>query len=188
MDSCPPGAERYCKYFLRNKVEPITFYIVIAIGVLTVPPAVRVFGAEKDIYYREAATGISRLAYFTGKVIAESPKLAILAFAFAAPVLAIAPLRSPAGLFYLAVLVEMWLISAMSYILSGIFTSTDAANLFGVNTAVIACLFSGFVPLLGNGGFWCYSHWAQRAFIAIELSEGYALSTYLFNRSIAPGT
>ena len=68
----------------------------------------RALGAEKEVFYREAAAGVSRLAYFVGKLLAELPKLACLAFAFTAPALAIAPLRSPAGLLYLAVLVETW--------------------------------------------------------------------------------
>ena len=74
----------------------------------------------------------------------------------------------------------------MAWILAAAFQSTDAANLLGVNAAVIGCLFSGFVPLLGDGGVWSYSHWAQRAFLAIELSLGYGVPTDVFNLSVAP--
>ena len=119
----------------------------------------------------------------------------------------------------------------MGYCIAGVFTSPDAANLFGVNTAVIANLFSGFVPLLGNNGGlcaplsslsskylngpdaflvcyinhgcslapyfstpfppiprvsgWCYTHWVQRAFLAIELSVGYGMSDAAFNLSVS---
>ena len=64
----------------------------------------------------------------------------MLAFLFTAPLVAIAPLRSPVQILYFAVLVEMYIATAMAYVLAAAFTSTDASNLFGVNAAVIMCV------------------------------------------------
>ena len=68
FDACPPSSARFCRFPLRWKLEPMTFYISITIGVLTIPPSVRSLGAEKEVFWREAGTGINRLAYFLGKV------------------------------------------------------------------------------------------------------------------------
>ena len=39
--------------------------------------------------------------------------------------------------------------------------------------------------MIGNNGSWCYTHWAQRGLVALELSEGYGLSKAAFN-SVVP--
>ena len=65
------------------------------------------------------------------------------------------------------------------------FNSPDAANLTGVNAAVLICLFSGFVPKIGDTAVWAYSHWAQRSYLAAELKEGYGVSDKVFNLSVS---
>lgn len=184
FNSCPPGTERLCRYQLRIHLAPVTFYSTICIGVLTLPPAVRALGAERAIFWREASVGINRLAYFVGKVLAELPKLAVSSFAFVAPLVAISHWRAPVETLYFAVLVTMFFITALGFAISALLVAPDAANLFGVNVAVIACLFSGFVPLLGNGAVWCYARWVQRALLAIELMDGWGLDAATFDRSM----
>ena len=78
--------------------------------------------------------------------------MALLAFCFTAPLVAIAHFRAPVELLYFAALVTIFFVYAMGLCIAGAFTSPDAANLFGVNAAVILNLFSGFVPMLGNSG------------------------------------
>ena len=133
FNSCPPGAERLCRFQLRVHLEPVTFYTSICIGVLCIPAAVRALGAEREIFWREASVGISRPAYYVGKVLAEVPKMLILAFMFTAPLVAISHYRAPVELYYFAVLIEIWFIYALGFTISAIFVAPDAANLFGVN-------------------------------------------------------
>lgn len=112
-----------------------------------------------------------------GKVLAHIPVLAMAAFCFTSSLVAVSHWRAPVELLFFAVLVLMWFITALGFAISGCLVSPDAANLFGVNVAVIACLFSGFVPLLGDNAVWAYSRWAQRSLLAIELVEGWKLET-----------
>ena len=49
---------------------------------------------------------------------------------------------------------------------------------------MIANLFSGFVPKLGDGAVWAYTRHAQRAFLAVELKEGWGLSDEVYNVSM----
>ena len=72
--------------------------------------------------------------------------------------------------------------SAIGYALAGAAgAATDAATLSGVVGAVVLNLFGGFVPMVGTYGGWAYTHWSQRAFAAIELTEGYGLDAATFN-------
>ena len=66
--ACPPSAERFCKAPLTFHINAMAFYISICLGVLTVPPAVRCIGAEKEVFWREASGRANRGAYFVGKV------------------------------------------------------------------------------------------------------------------------
>jgi hypothetical protein len=78
-----------------------------------------------------------------GRVLA----LAVAALAFVAPLVAISHWRAPVETLYFAVLVTMFFITALGFTISALLVAPDAANLLGVNVAVISCLFSGFVPL-----------------------------------------
>ncbi len=35
--------------------------------------------------------------------------------------------------------------------------------------------------MIGKFGSWCYTHWAQRALVTVELQEGYGLRPATFN-------
>lgn len=67
----------------------------IGVGVIAVPAGVRSLGSGREVFWREASVGANRLAYFLGRVIADAPKVALFAFLFTAPLIAIAPWRAP---------------------------------------------------------------------------------------------
>ena len=67
----------------------------IGVGVLGLPAGVRSLGAGREVFWREASVGASRLAYYLGRIAADAPRLALLAFFFVAPLVAIAPWRAP---------------------------------------------------------------------------------------------
>jgi len=162
-------------------VAPLSFYCTMTIGALSVPCAVRTFGYEKEVYWREASTGLNRLAYYLGKVLADIPYIAILAFLFMAPMVLIAPWRAPLEGLYAYTLCVMALIFALGYLLSALLDAPENAALAGVVVAVLANLFGGFVPMIGNNGKWAYTHWAQRALMTLELQQGYGLTMAQFN-------
>jgi len=65
------------------------------VGIITVPAGVRSLGAGREVFWREAGVGVSRLAYYLGRIITDAPKIVLLAFFFTAPLVAIAPWRAP---------------------------------------------------------------------------------------------
>jgi len=67
----------------------------LAIGLIASAPGVKVFGEEKLVYWREAAAGHNRFAYYLGKVISAFPRMilaclhfTILFMFFATPLMA----------------------------------------------------------------------------------------------------
>ncbi|KAJ3277862.1 hypothetical protein HDU76_010140, partial [Blyttiomyces sp. JEL0837] len=51
--------------------------IGIAIALAGAPSAVKVFGEEKPVFWREAASGHNKLAYYVGKTISVIPRIAL---------------------------------------------------------------------------------------------------------------
>jgi ABC-type transport system involved in multi-copper enzyme maturation permease subunit len=150
-------------------------------GGLAVPAAVRTFGNEKEVYWREASSGASRLAYYLGKAIADIPYIAIMSLLFMSPMVIIAPWRAPMEGLYAYTFILMLFMTSLAYLLSGLTDRPENAALTGVIVAVLANLFGGFVPMIGSSGEWAYTHWAQRALVALELKEGRDMTQAQFN-------
>jgi hypothetical protein len=113
-------------------------------------------------------------AYFLGKSLSEIPFLCINCFVFATPIVAIAPWQSPLDLLYLTYLCIGFVVLSTGFLLSQVFSDADAAVLTGAILSVLINLFSGFVPLLGDGpiGVIAYSHYSARAICTVELWYG----------------
>ena len=182
---CPPGSERYCMSSQRIMFAPATFYFTMIVGAQSIAPAVRLFGAEREVAWREAGVGVSTGAYFLGKLLVEVPVWCLLALNFTAPLVAIAPMRGPFSGFYALALTCVAVCSAIGAAISAwLGKNNDGANLAGIILATIFNLFGGFVPLIGRGAVWAYTHWTSRAFVAIELSDGYGLSEDFFKWTV----
>lgn len=182
--ACPQGGEELCVRWLRQMAEPATFYWTMTLAAVSIPPAVRAFGSEKAVFYREAHAGARPLAYYVGKVIASVPYFAVAAFMFLAPMVAIAPWRGPVSALYIVCLAISLFAQALGSALALLFSDPDAATLVGVIISILANLFGGFVPLLGDGAVWAYTHWTARAILAAELDFGESLGS-LFNPVVA---
>lgn len=185
--SCPPGSEPKCTAWLRFAVGPSTFYMSMILGAVVMPAAVRAFGKEKAVFARESAVGANHLAYFLGKVIADCPFLVINTFIYLAPMIIIAPWRAPVHALYGLLLTLHVVVSALGHFLSLVMES-DAAVLCGVILAILLNLFSGFVPLLGDGpiGQIMYTHWFARGLCVVELQQGQGITeTDDFNSVVA---
>jgi hypothetical protein len=151
-------------------------------GVLSMPPMVRSLGSDREVFWREAGVGASSLAYFLGKCAADLPVLALMAFFFIAPLIAIAPWLAPPGLMYATTLATMLCVAGVGRILSAaVGADIDSTNLIAVNVAILINLFSGWVPLLGKSGGWAYTHWTLRALTALELINGQGISVDMYN-------
>jgi hypothetical protein len=151
-DACPPGADAFCGWARRYFIAPAGFYIAMVSGSLSVPPAVRTYGTEREVFWREAGVGAHRPAYFLGKLLAEFPVYALLAMSFTAPLAAIAAFRAPVHLLYTAVLMLIMTVSAIGNCLAIVMSNSDGASLVGVLIAILMNLFNGTCTC------WLYMH------------------------------
>jgi hypothetical protein len=67
----------------------------IGVGVIAVPAGVRSLGSDREVFWRQAGSGVNRAAFYLGRIMADAPKLVLFAFLFIAPLVAIAPWRAP---------------------------------------------------------------------------------------------
>jgi hypothetical protein len=104
-------------------------------------------GSARELYWREASVGVNRAAYYCGRILADIPKLVLLAFFFVAPLVAIAPFRAPVEYLYAAILTNMTFIFALGYAISATIPVQDAANLTAVVLSVIMNCASPPLPL-----------------------------------------
>ena len=67
---------------LETIVPSVGLYVALAIGLAGSPAGVLVFAEEKPVFWREAAAGHSRLAYYLAKSVSVIPRLTVGALHF----------------------------------------------------------------------------------------------------------
>ena len=63
-------------------VPQMALLVGLSIGLISASPGVKVFGEEKLVYWREAASGHNKFAYYVGKVISVVPRILFAALHF----------------------------------------------------------------------------------------------------------
>ena len=186
--SCPPGAESICSRWQRFEIGPATFLVPMVLGAMSVPSAIRTFGREKDTFSREQAVGANKPAYFLGKCLVDMFCSFFYVFVFLAPMIAIAPWRSPTEMLYCVMLVVNACITSIGYALSFVFTNPDDAVLCATILVILINLVGGFVPTLGDGilGTLSYSKYASRAIFNTEVYYGHDITDDDLYDTIAP--
>lgn len=61
-------------------IPQMALLVGVAIGLTASAPGVKVFGEKKLVYWREAAAGHNRLAYYIGKVLSTGPRMFLACF------------------------------------------------------------------------------------------------------------
>jgi len=175
MQNCPFGAEYKCYSPVRNQIGPFGFYMTMALGIVSASVSTKSFcGPEKIIFWREASTGVSRLAYFLSTILIEIPVQILGALFFVAPVAAFTDFRGPMEWYFLWSLCLVWCVFGIGHLIGCAFeTDLALSTLLGTVLAVLINLFGGYVPKAGTGGYWAYSRWSARALSYIEMGMGY---------------
>lgn len=117
----------------------LCFFVNMAIGVALSPAAVRVFGDNKAMFWRETAAGHSRIAYFVGQVLATLPRITLASLHFTCPMYILA---SPRGSFAHYCLI-VFLASFCVYGLGGLVSAIAArknASLVAVIVSLVSVL------------------------------------------------
>lgn len=131
----------------------LSFFIGLTIGVSASPPAVRVFGNEKNLVRSEGAAGCSRSAYYVGKSLSVMPRLTLCSFHFSSIFyLLMAPRAS-----FSSVFAAIW---ALNYCVYGLAAFLSVLSREG-NSALLAVIVSmalaalcGYSPSLADASSW----------------------------------
>ncbi|ORY42611.1 hypothetical protein BCR33DRAFT_851653 [Rhizoclosmatium globosum] len=121
--------------------------IGIAVALAGAPAGVKVFGEEKPVFWREAASGHNRLAYFLGKTIATVYRLVLTSLHFTGLYMLLAkPVLDPYTQ-YTLVLFQFWGVYGISCIVS-VIVRRENASLLAVVISLFAAIFCGYGPSL----------------------------------------
>ncbi|KAI9337953.1 hypothetical protein BDR26DRAFT_803813 [Obelidium mucronatum] len=160
----------------NDVISLFCFLLGLSVALASAPAAVKVFGEEKSVYWREAASGHSRAAYFLGKTISTLFRIAIMALHFTAVFMLLAkPVISPATQ-YLIVLLQYWGVYGMSCLISMV-VRRENASLLAVVMCLFASVFCGYGPSITQAKRWginwimelSFNKWAAEAMYASSI-------------------
>lgn len=150
--------------------------IGMAVGLAGAPAGTKIFGEEKTIFWREAASGHNKLAYYLGKIVSVVYRFSLTSLHFAAIFYFLArPIITFPKVFAI-ILINFYCVYGLASIISTLVRRENASLL-----AVVACLFAatfcGFGPTLTNAQEWgvafiweiSYSKWTAEAMYSEEL-------------------
>eukprot|EP01028_Stygiella_incarcerata_P014157 TRINITY_DN9121_c1_g1_i5.p1 TRINITY_DN9121_c1_g1~~TRINITY_DN9121_c1_g1_i5.p1 ORF type:complete len:650 (+),score=169.31 TRINITY_DN9121_c1_g1_i5:340-2289(+) len=182
-------AEQECPEIIRDRCmdEPISqmlitalcFTFAMVLGTASTVAAIRTFGEERPVFWREAASGRSSIAYFLGKNVADLPLIIVNGLLYTSFFYV---LTEPRGSFFSYLFVSTLLIFAayaLGYIVSGL---TSGKNAYTVAIVMAMCLSitSGDKPSLKDVNeqysvlviLWqlSYCRWTSEALYITEVS------------------
>lgn len=159
-------------------VPQMALLVGLAIGLTASSPGVKIFGEEKLVYWREAASGHNRLAYYIGKVLSTFPRMILANIHFSTTFLLLSTPRIPWGAAFIANLFYFYCIYGLAACVS-VITRREDGPLLAVMTSLIVGVINGMSPSLKVVTGWHMS-WLWRASPGTWLSEGY------FTENISP--
>lgn len=143
----------------------------LAIGLAASAPGFWVFGEEKQIYYRETASGHSRSAYYVGKLLSTLLRIGLssLHFTVFLGILAV-PLIS-FQMMYLANLLYFWCVYGLASMVSMV-VKRENGPLIAVLCSLILGILGGVAPPLSTVKTW-NMEWFWRLSPGVWYTEGY---------------
>ncbi|KAJ3021152.1 UNVERIFIED_CONTAM: hypothetical protein HDU68_009782 [Siphonaria sp. JEL0065] len=150
----------------------------IAIALIAAPPGVKVFGEEMAVYYREAAAGHNKLAYFIGKNLSIVYRIALTSAHFTAVYYLMAHPPIYLGWQYAFMFLNFFGIYGMAMIIS-MFIRRENAPLMAVTVGMIFGVLCGFAPTILNASKQGYlflldigmNRWAAEALFALWIER-----------------
>ena len=143
---------------ITSFIPQIIMYASMSIGLACGTDGVNVFQADRQLYFREAAAGCNKLAYYLGNVIASMYRLTMAAFVFSTIFHIIPELFLDFGWMFLA----HFLLAVNSYAVSHICSFLLAPRMSPLISAIIVlslCCLSGFIPYPGIMKKFSFAFW-----------------------------
>jgi ABC-type multidrug transport system ATPase subunit len=152
----------------------------MAVGMTGITAALRVFGPEQIVYWREASAGMSTTAYFTAKNITHLFFIIFSPFLYLAPFLTFVSARGSFLAYYRVVVIVQFATTGLGYLIS-IVSPAGLSQLAGVVAVLVLSMFGGsrptlveikeMFPLLGIMPYISYVRWGQEALYIAEITE-----------------
>ena len=171
------------EFFARPVDDPIiseASLTCMAIGMTGVTAALRVFGNEQIVYWREASAGMSTSAYFLAKNISHIFFILLSPLLYLAPFLTFVSARASFLAYYRVIVVLQFATTGLGYLVS-IVVPGGLAQLAGVVVVLVFSMFGGSRPtlvqiksmfvLLQVMPYASYIRWAQEALYLEEIRE-----------------
>ncbi|KAI8945898.1 hypothetical protein F4801DRAFT_566686 [Xylaria longipes] len=159
-------------------VPELALLTVIAIGLISGAPGVKVFSEEMLLHRREAEAGHSRIAYFLAKNVSILPRLLFACLHFSTLILVLSTPIIPWGIAFTTNLLYFYCIYGLASVMSMIVRREDAP-LFATMISLVAGILSGAAPPLSKVKEW-HLEWLWR------LSPGTWLAEIYFGQMIEP--
>ncbi|KAJ2998824.1 hypothetical protein NUW58_g204 [Xylaria curta] len=152
-------------------VPQFSLLTVIAIGLVSGAPGVKVFSEEMLLYRREAEAGHSRIAYFVAKNLSVLPRMVLACMHFSTLILVLSTPIIPWGIAFVTNLIYFYCIYGLASIMSMIVRREDAP-LFATMIGLVVGILSGAAPPLSKVREWNLE-WLWRLSPATWLAELY---------------
>ncbi|KAL3428475.1 hypothetical protein PVAG01_01984 [Phlyctema vagabunda] len=159
-------------------VPQMALLISLAIGLCASAPAVKVFGEEKLVYWREAAAGHNRTAYYMGKVMSTLPRIVIATFHFTTTFYLFSTPPMSWTDSFLANLLYFYCIYGLASCVSMVVRREDGP-LVAVMVSLIVTVLSGMSPTLTDVRRWRLI-WIWRSTPGTWMAEAY------FTKNVSP--
>jgi hypothetical protein len=144
-----------------SSVPQMALLVGLAIGLTASAPGVKIFGEEKLVFWREAAAGHNRFAYYIGKVISTVPRMVLANFHFSTFFLLLSTPRIAWQAAFAANLLYFYCIYGLASCISMV-TRREDGPLLAVMSSLIVGVLNGMSPSLKKVRSW-HMIWLWRA-------------------------
>lgn len=149
----------------------LSLLVAVAIGLIASSPGVKIFGEEKLDYWREAAAGHNRVAYYLGKRISTLPRMLLGCFHFTTLLTLFSAPLMPYWMIFVTNLLYFYAIYGLATCISMVARREDGPLLATMCSLIVAIL-SGMAPSLANVTKW-HLIWLWDASPGVWISEAY---------------
>lgn len=159
-------------------IPMLTMNTAVACGVAGAPAGVRTFGEERSVYWREAAAGHSRSAYYVGKILSVLYRFVITSLHFSAIYFVLGKSLMNFWDFFSVVLLLFYCIYGLASNVS-MLSRPGNATLLGCLTCRKFLSKMDFLIVLINiysifrRFFWIWSHIDESSAVAFDLHLGH---------------
>eukprot|EP00762_Andalucia_godoyi_P006751 ANDGO_06230.mRNA.1 ABC transporter G family member 24 len=166
LNLCPSIlSKEFCQMPIRDNTPPLNDYCIMAVGLVAMASAVRTFGRDRLVTWRESSVGINWVAVSFAKWLVDVPMIAIYSLCFTASMLIVSSLEGPLPQYWLVFFCIEFCVFGFGYCLSACMRAKNAI-LVGVIAALSFVVTDGSafsIHSLGPFAYISYPRWAAEA-------------------------